>query len=159
MTIDSEVGVRRATPADRTWILPLAPRLIEFGPPPWRPVSAMNQAVTEAIDRALVATPPGSVVFVAEGDDGRPLGFIHVETASDYFTHEAHGHVSDLVVARDGEGRGVGRALMSAAESWARDRGYRLMTLNVFEDNQRARALYDRLGYRLDTMKLVKELG
>jgi ribosomal protein S18 acetylase RimI-like enzyme len=152
-----EITIRRAKPADREWILPLAPRLIEFGPPKWRPISAMNRAVTEAIDRALVATPPGSVVFVAEDGD-QPLGFIHVETTRDYFTDEAHGHVSDLVVDRGGEGRGVGRALMSAAEAGARDRGYRLMSLNVFEDNHRARALYERLGYRPDTFKLLKDL-
>ncbi len=149
--------VRRATSSDREWILPLAPRLIEFGPPSWRPLSVMNQAVTKAIETALVATPPGSVVFVAE-EGGQPLGFIHVETTTDYFTREAHGHVSDLVVAREGEGRGVGRALMAAAEAWARDRRYRLMSLNVFEDNHRARALYERLGYRPDTMKLLKDL-
>lgn len=150
--------IRPASPADRAWILPLAPRLHEFGPPPWRPREAMDRAVTVAIERALVSTPLGSAVFVAEDPAGAPLGFVHVETAMDFFTHERHGHVSDLVVASKGEGRGAGTALMAAAEKWARQKGYRLLTLNVFAANLRARELYERIGFHPDTTRYIKEL-
>jgi ribosomal protein S18 acetylase RimI-like enzyme len=95
---------------------------------------------------------------VEDPQSGRPLGFAHVKTFNDYFTEEPHGHVSDLVVAAGAEGRGAGSALMAAAEDWSRARGYRLLTLNVFDDNRRARSLYDRLGYRPDTMRMVKVL-
>ncbi len=63
-----------------------------------------------------------------------------------------------MVVAPGGEGRGAGRALMAAAEEWARGRGYRLLTLNAFSRNTRARRLYERLGYGEDMVKYVKEL-
>jgi ribosomal protein S18 acetylase RimI-like enzyme len=155
---DGAILIRTATPDDRAWILPLAPRLHEFGPPPWRARPAMDRAVTEAIERALVATPAGSTVLVAESAPAGPLGFVHLETAADFFTHELHGHVSDLVVTPAGEGRGVGRALMAAAEAWSRSRAHRFLTLNVFGDNTRARLLYERLGYRPDTTKMVKLL-
>jgi ribosomal protein S18 acetylase RimI-like enzyme len=156
---DAAIPIRPATPDDQAWILPLAPRLHEFGPPPWRARPVMDRAVTESIERALVATPEGSAVLVAERAPGHPLGFVHLETAADFFTHEPHGHVSDLVVAPAGEGQGVGRALMAAAEEWSRSRGHRFLTLNVFGDNTRARLLYERLGYRPDTTKMVKLLG
>lgn len=118
----------------------------------------MDRAVTVAIERALVSTPLGSAVFVAEDPAGAPLGFVHVETAMDFFTHERHGHVSDLVVASKGEGRGAGTALMAAAEKWARQKGYRLLTLNVFAANLRARELYERIGFHPDTTRYIKEL-
>ncbi len=153
------VIIRRAMPADRSWILPIAPRLHDFGPPPWRGRPVMDTAVTTAIEQALIAPQPGSTVFAAEDGAGRPLGFVHLETKTDYFTVEEHGHVSDLVVVQTAEHRGVGRALMAAAEEWARGRGFRLLTLNVFEANHAARKLYDRLGYQPDTTKLVKVLG
>lgn len=40
------------------------------------------------------------------------LGFIHLQTGKDYHSHEPHGHIADLIVATQGEGRGIGRALM-----------------------------------------------
>jgi GNAT superfamily N-acetyltransferase len=150
--------IRTATLEDRAWLLPLSARLHDFGPPPWRPREQMDRAVAEAIGRAIETPGPDWAVFVAEDDGGRPRGFVHVHTATDYFTGEVYGHVSDLVVAAEGEGRGVGRALMAAAEDWSVAQGHRLLALNVFGDNHRARTLYERLGYRPDTTKMVKVL-
>lgn len=152
------VRVRQARLTDRAWIIRQAPRLHEFGPPPFRPVPVMDDAVIRDIARTIDAPSGDRIVLVAEIDTGDPFGFAHVVTASDFFTGEPHGHLSDLVVAREGEGRGVGRALIGAAEAWSRERGHRLFSLNVFEDNARARALYERLGYRTDTIKMMKEL-
>lgn len=118
----------------------------------------MDAAVARAIGKALDSPGEDSAVFAAEDEDGIPLGFIHVHTARDFFTGEEHGHVSDVVVASAAEGRGVGRALMAAGERWSRARGHRLLTLNVFGANARARELYDRLGFAADTTKLVKLL-
>ena len=140
------------------WLLPLSSRLHDFGPPPWRPRDQMDRAVAVDIASTLEAPDGTAAVFVVEDSGGRPLGFVHVRTLSDYFTAEPHGHVSDLVVAGNAEGHGAGRALMAAAEEWSREKGHRLLTLNVFDANHRARALYDRLGYQPDTTKMVKVL-
>lgn len=153
-----QVRVRRSTLADRAWILALAPRLHDFGPPEYRPRDAMDRAVVASIDAALTGGTPGAEVLVAEDAGGAPLGFVHLHGARDFFTGEEHGHVSDIVVAPAAEGQGAGRALMAAAEAWARGRGYRLLSLHVFEGNARARALYDRLGYQADIRKLIKPL-
>ena len=119
----------------------------------------MDAAVARSIAAALESPQPaGSEVFVAEDSAGRPLGFVHVHTARDFFTGEEHGHVSDIVTAPGAEGRGVGRALMAAAEEWSRARGHRLLTLNVFDGNTRARKLYDALGFAPDTVRMVKVL-
>jgi GNAT superfamily N-acetyltransferase len=152
------VRIRPSTRADREWILPLAPRLHDFGPPPFRPRDVMDRAVIASIDGALTGATPGADVLVAEDVDGAPLGFVHLHGARDFFTGEEHGHVSDIVVRAEAEGRGVGRALMAAAETWARGRGYRLLSLHVFEANTRARAMYEHLGYRPDIRKLIKPL-
>ncbi|MEO8432352.1 MAG: GNAT family N-acetyltransferase [Acidobacteriota bacterium] len=150
--------IRGGTPQDEAWLLPLSARLHDFGPPRWRDRPEMDAAVARAIGEALKAGSADAPVFVAEDPDGRPLGFVHMHELTDYFTGETHGHVSDIVVASDGEGRGVGRALMAAGEKWSRERGHRLLSLNVFGDNARARRLYDRLGFELDTSRLIKVL-
>lgn len=156
--VSGAIRVRAGTAEDAGWLLPLSARLHDFGPPPWREREPMDAAVARAIGDALAAGRPEAPVFVAEDGEGRPLGFVHMHELTDYFTGETHGHVSDIVVAQNGEGRGVGRALMAAGEEWSRARGHRLLSLNVFGDNVRARALYDRLGFALDTSRLIKVL-
>jgi GNAT superfamily N-acetyltransferase len=152
------VRVHPARVGDGDFILALVPRLAEFGPPPWRDADVMTTAEQAVIADALAAPKPDEVILVAEDGDAQPLGFIHLVTSVDYFTREAHGHVSALVVAPGGEGVGVGRALMQAGEEWARGRGYPLLTLNVFARNAHALKFYERLGYDADTLKCAKSL-
>ena len=45
-------------------------------------------------------------------------------------------------------GRGVGRALLAAVETLAVEQGCEVLRLEVKEENRRAIALYERLGYR-----------
>jgi GNAT superfamily N-acetyltransferase len=66
--------------------------------------------------------------------------------------------VEVIAVTPDAERRGVARALMDAIEEWARRRGYRHVTLNVFDGNARARALYGSLGYQAETIHFRKSL-
>jgi ribosomal protein S18 acetylase RimI-like enzyme len=52
-----------------------------------------------------------------------------------------------LEVAGPFGGRGIGTALIGAAEATARQLGYERIALGVGLDNRRARRLYERLGY------------
>ena len=48
--------------------------------------------------------------------------------------------------------------MMAAAEKWTTQQGCTLMTLEVFGHNHTARAVYPRLGYQEQTLKLAKRL-
>jgi ribosomal protein S18 acetylase RimI-like enzyme len=52
-----------------------------------------------------------------------------------------------IAVAHTARGRGVGEALLSAAERAVRARGYKSLRLEVRQDNAGAIRLYERLGY------------
>ncbi len=149
--------IRAATAPDEPWVRSLIPRLHQFGPPTYRDVAVMDAAEATATAAAIGGSNDRRVL-IAEDEDGKRLGFVHLETAVDFFTHERHGHISTIVVAPDAEGRGVGQALLTAAEKWTRERGYRLLTLNVFEANTAARRLYERAGFRIDTIKYARLL-
>jgi GNAT superfamily N-acetyltransferase len=136
----------------------LADRLAEFPMPSWRTGAQVIDAERAALARALQVASPEAPILVAEDTAGQLLGFVYLETHQDYFTGRAHTHISILVVAGAAEGKGVGRSLLRAAEGWARDRGHPLITLNVFEQNARARALYERLEYGPETLRYVKPL-
>jgi len=154
----ASIRVRPATPENAQFVLALVPQLVAFGPPPWRSQRQMIDTDTLVIGQALQGLPAGATVLVAEDSGGKPLGFIHVCGEPDYYTRADCGHIADLVVAPAARGRGVGEVLMMAAEQWARARGYSLLTLNVFVENARARALYERAGFGAETVRYVKEL-
>ncbi|HET9014704.1 MAG TPA: GNAT family N-acetyltransferase [Thermomicrobiaceae bacterium] len=148
---------RVAGPEDRAVILELAQRLAEQGMPPWRDAQAMSAFHRRYADAATAASGPLECVLVAE-DAGRLIGFVHVIETADGLTGEVEGYVATLAVSSSVEGQGVGRTLMAAAEDWSRARGHRLLTLETFAFNDRARRFYGRLGYVEETIKLVKEL-
>jgi ribosomal protein S18 acetylase RimI-like enzyme len=57
-------------------------------------------------------------------------------------------YVSDLWVAEDARGRGLGRRLLAAAAADARRAwGALFLTLAVYEESRAARAFYERLGF------------
>lgn len=57
--------------------------------------------------------------------------------------------VYDVEVLEDQRRKGYGAGLMNAAAIWSREHGHPVLGLNVFAHNPGARALYDKLGYRV----------
>ncbi len=152
------IRVRPATAQDRGFVLGLVPRFAEFGLPPRHDPDQVLPAVERSLDAALASPSDDAAAVLVAELDGERVGFVHVKAESDYFSGEPRAYVSDVAVARGAEGRGVGRALMGAAEAWARARGHRTIALDVFAANARARAVYGRLGYGEDTVKMIKDL-
>jgi ribosomal protein S18 acetylase RimI-like enzyme len=152
------VRIRAAHAGDRSFILGLADRLIEFGSVPGRDPSRMVARDRDVLARALDQPSADAALFVAEDDGETPLGFIHLTISDDYYTDSPTGHIADVVVSPDAGGRGVGTALIEHAERWARDRGFALLTLNVFTANRRARALYRKLGFEEEWIRCIKRL-
>ena len=156
--INSSIRTRPASISDKQFIISLLPRLVEFGPPSWRDVAQMTATDTQVLSDRLLSQSPGTAIFIAEDTEGVALGFIHLQTETDYYIGEEHGHIADVVVAREADGQGVASVLIAKGEEWARSQKYRWLTLSVFAQNLRAREIYRRHGYGEDIMKYVKEL-
>jgi ribosomal protein S18 acetylase RimI-like enzyme len=74
-------------------------------------------------------------------------------------------NINRLHVIQAWRKRGVGTALMSAAEEEACERGFRQLTIELEDDNTPARALYEKLGFQYSgrgkdaaNVAMVKEL-
>ncbi len=135
MTGSTTTTVRPMTAADAGRVAALAG---ELGYP-----STEDQI--EARFRA-VAGNPDSRVFVAAGAGDSVLGWVHV------FGHQAmvvdgSAEVGGLVVDSRARGAGIGRALMAAAEAWARERGYTRLVLRSNTIRAEAHRFYQGLGY------------
>ncbi len=150
--------VRPATLLDREAVFALIPRLRAFGDVPLRSADALDAGERRTLAQYFIAPAEGSRLWVAEGADGVLLGAAYAQSLWDYFTEETHGHLGILVVAPQAARRGVGRALIQEVEAWARERGFRFLTLNVFARNLDARRFYEHSGFIEDTVKYLKPL-
>lgn len=121
--------------------------LLEIDRATWSPLSspAAEPSTGPFFNRR---TSPENVV-VAELD-GRVAGWGKIEHPTELPASGHVWHVTGLAVDPASEGRGVGRALMEGLIELARSRGGRRMTLRVFAPNERARRLYERLGFEVE---------
>jgi ribosomal protein S18 acetylase RimI-like enzyme len=149
------ITVRDGGAADRDFVIDTARRFAAFGPPPWRPAHEVVAGEVRCLDDHFDGRTRGAALVIAE-EGGAALGFGFFEPAVDYFTGQPDGHIGMIAVTEAAEGRGAAAALMRAAEDWARRNGYPRLHLNVFEENARARRLYERLGYAVETIRYVK---
>ena len=146
--------VREAQEGDEEFILGLVPRFVENGIAGGHTSDEVIAGTSRVLRASLRARLPDEVFFIAEDAGGERLGFAYVVTESDFFTGEDYAHVSEIAVARSGNGAGA--AMMDAAEAWARERGYRFVTLNVVEANGAAQRFYERRGYAVGHRHYVK---
>ncbi|HTL45373.1 MAG TPA: GNAT family N-acetyltransferase [Vicinamibacterales bacterium] len=152
------VTVRSATPDDHDFVVETARRFAAFGPPPWRTAMEVVEGEVRCLDDYFDGRMPGCDLFIAEQGRER-LGFAFVEPHVDYFTQDTFAHLGMIAVTEAAEGSGAAAALLATAEQWGRARGYPALTLNVFEDNARARAFYEKSGFRVETVRYTKALG
>ena len=151
-----DLRIRLAHADDDEFILSLSERFVAFELPAWRKRGETLAGIRDDIARHLRDLPAGSHLFVAETDDGERCGFLHLQTHKDFFTGALNCHISDIVVAPDFEGSGVGSELIVYAERWAKQHRCRHVTLAVFPGNERARAFYERRGFGTELLRMVK---
>ena len=152
------IQIRQHRPSDNEFILSLVSRFSEFELPEWRQRAEIDGTNQASMERALSEPGTESTIFIAEDENGKLAGFIHLQTENDYFREEKYGYISDLAVDASFEGQGIGRKLLETAEEWTRTKGYRLLALYVFSGNRRARQLYEKYGFQEEVIKYVKSV-
>jgi ribosomal protein S18 acetylase RimI-like enzyme len=137
--------VRRADladPADAAAIV----RLIDaYARDPRGGGEPLPQTVCEQMVPGLAAHPTSCVWLAFDGNEavGVCVGFVGYST----FRARPLLNIHDLAVLSTHRGRGIGQALLAAAEDMARSKGFGKLTLEVQEDNLPARRLYERFGF------------
>ena len=110
--------------------------------------------LTHRIEHVLVAE--NHFGAVAE-DQGKVIGLMHVYERP-ALEKPCEAVVQSLIVDARLRNMGIGRALMDAAEAWARNIGLTNVILSTHIDREDARTFYERLGYeRVATSHLMRK--
>lgn len=130
-TFDAPIAMRLANPSDARFVRELAARAFgEYDP---------HAAATTG--RLMLQR--GAHTVLAERAE-RPIGFAILQPET--------GNVlalNAIAVLETERGRGVGRRLMQAAEHYARDRAFRILSLTTAQANLAALDLFLRLGFEI----------
>lgn len=98
---------------------------------------------------------PDHYLWRVVAEDGARVGtlWVHVQPA------EQRAFIYDIEIDAAQRGKGYGEATMRALEEQLRPRGFTHIGLNVFGPNTVARALYDKIGYRLAATFMLKRIA
>ncbi|NJR12620.1 GNAT family N-acetyltransferase [bacterium] len=112
-----------------------APLLLHFDhlafAPPWQmPLEDLRQAVRQAASATIISW------------QGEPLGY-QISTR-----HHGSGHLARIAIHPNGQGRGLGAALLDDTLRRFLRRGVRSVTVNTQASNTRSQHLYERYDFR-----------
>lgn len=129
----------------------------------WHTDDVIQNMQNDYIDEVLTETSIPHSLFIAEQSENQQqykerLGFAHVCRHKDEVSGEICALLTLLAVSSTAQGKGVGQLLMQAAETWAKQQGYRLLHLEVFANNKHAQNFYQNLGFQAEMMTMVKPL-
>ncbi len=100
-----------------------------------------------AVSRALIADPQREGVQLIARDEHRAaIGFATIYWTWQTLDAGRIGVMNDLFVHPSARGRGVADALIAAAAELTREHGGKALTWETALDNERAQAVYERVG-------------
>lgn len=98
-------------------------------------------------------------VFIARGNNNQNAGFVWVDQIRSGFTGVVQAYILDVFVMEVYRCQGLGRNLMTQAEAWAQKHNLPSIGLNVASHNLAAIGLYEKFGYKTETVRMFKILA
>ncbi len=101
----------------------------------------------------------GRLFCVAE-QDGAVAGFltarIDINESIPFLSKEPICRIGTLVVDEGHRSRGIGKALIAHCDEWGKAQGASQLRLEVMAFNERAKALYERLGFKMLSQTMAR---
>ncbi len=119
--------------------------LVDEGADIGREVKASTDEEADWLAKKLAEVEQEKTIFIVAEVDGRFAGSSEVSWKSGVMSHV--GEVGIGLAARAREA-GIGTELMKTTIEESRKRGFRLLVLHVFAGNERARHVYEKVGFR-----------
>ncbi len=144
---DVDPAIREAEPSDAS---EMAELICELG---------YETTPTEMEDRLRSILPDSAYKTYVAIVDGRICGMIGTLVQASYEHNDLSGRILALVTLDTTRRRGVGRALMAAAEENFARRGIRRIALDTRLTRADAHKFYQALGYERNGYRFVKDIA
>jgi predicted N-acetyltransferase YhbS len=124
-----------------------------------RLIAQLEYQVTaeEVADRLAIMAGEGALVLVAE-QEGRVIGCLSTSIMRVLHRPAPVGRISLMVVDESMRSRGVGSALVRAAECALAERGCYMVEVTSHVRRTDAHRFYEKLGYERTSVRLAREL-
>jgi GNAT superfamily N-acetyltransferase len=152
------ITVRAATHQDLPEIMPLW-RELEQAQGLYRlypPVAEAEERITASF-RAGINADDAVVLVALDGDEPLGMALVHLERPS-RMSDELAAELSRVVIRAGRRGSGAGKALVQAAEAWARERGIRTLVASIFVANEPSRGFWRAVGFEPWVERMVREI-
>lgn len=137
-------NIRRAVEADaKDLLVLLAEYATEVGAP-------LDEEHLSAATLPLIQRPELGDLLVAE-QNGALIGYVVITWGWGIESGGAEALVDEMYVSPGFRSQGVGTLLMTSALERARENEVKVVFLETESDNPESRALYDRLGFEIET--------
>jgi GNAT superfamily N-acetyltransferase len=136
--------IATVTEADLPELLPLMRGYCDF-----YEVDPSDDALL-ALSRTLIADPDEGLQLIARDDDAKAVGFATVFWTWSTLSASRLGVMNDLFVAEGARGGGTADALIAECAARCRERGATEPAWQTAHTNERAQAVYERVGAKRD---------
>jgi len=153
-----EYSIRPASPEDEAALHALLPLLADFEVPADRQSEDLWLGDAKMLVKALTGVATDSHIIVAVDNSDQPIAVALYTIKPEMLSGELSVHLEALAVDKSHMRKGLGRKLIDATSVAALKQGATCMSLHVFSNNKRARALYQSCGFNEELIRCYKPL-
>ncbi len=150
--------IREGTAKDADAMYALLPLLASFDVPTGRNPDDLWMGDHAMLESWLKGEAPDTFTLVAADESDFVVGLAIVTLREEMLCHEPSSHLEVLAVSDKVHRRGIGQRLIEVSEQSAKARGAGSMTLHVFGNNTKARALYSKAGFSEEIIRCYKTI-
>lgn len=114
----------------------------------------MSEQQIEGLLKDGVDTKDHYVFNVVDNVSSEKVGILWVNIKPE----EKRSFIFDIEIMSEHQGKGYGKATLKELEVFMKELGIKQIGLNVFADNTMAKALYEKSGYAVTNMNMVKDI-
>ncbi len=148
--------IRKARLAELSTLLEFEQAIVEYERPF---VEDMKTEKFNYYDLKELIESENAEVLVVEVDTKLVAsGYVSIKKSLSYLRDEYHAFLGFMYVDPNFRGKGINKQLIDELIVWSKNKGMKMVSLTVFDDNKSAIKAYDKSGFKKHLVEMRKEI-